>query len=132
MTRHSLIVLLAPVVLAASAALSRAPAKKIILHGITFDPAAAIQSESTPVLDEAVEMLRSEHDVAVIVQDSETEAGQDVELLRQRADSVRTYLETGGIAPERVTTVDLPAPCPPSTEQIDDNLRAPCVELHVD
>jgi OOP family OmpA-OmpF porin len=79
------------------------------ITGITFDTGkATIRRTSLPVLDEAVRVLTEHPSVRIEISGHTDDTGtpeRNLELSKQRADSVASYLEGMGIAPERMTTV---------------------------
>lgn len=76
------------------------------LYGILFDTdAAVIKTESKPVLEEVLRLLKDEPDWALLVEghtDSTGNSAHNLTLSQQRAASVKAYLVAGGIAPTRL------------------------------
>ncbi len=81
--------------------------KKIILRGVNFDfDRADIRPDARPILDEAARILKEEPNVQVDVQGYTDSIGSDeynLKLSRRRAESVRVYLVSQGIASSRMT-----------------------------
>ncbi len=82
--------------------------KKIVLRDVHFDfDKSNIRPDAVPVLDEAVEVLKAQGGVAVIVEGHTDSVGRDAynqKLSLRRADSVRQYLVKHGIPSNRITT----------------------------
>jgi len=82
--------------------------KKIVLRGVNFDfDKANIRDDAKPILDEAVRVLGEAGDVRVSVEGHTDSVGSDtynMGLSRRRADSVSGYLQSHGIAADRLTT----------------------------
>jgi len=82
--------------------------QKIVLRAVHFDfDKAVIRPDAVPVLDEAVEVLKAQGGVAVIVEGHTDSVGSEAynkKLSLRRADSVRRYLVKHGIPADRVTT----------------------------
>jgi len=80
--------------------------KKIVLRSVHFDfNKATIRKDAIPVLDEAVNVLKDEGTVAVIVAGHTDSIGSDaynMKLSRRRADAVRDYLVKHGIPAKRI------------------------------
>jgi outer membrane protein OmpA-like peptidoglycan-associated protein len=78
----------------------------ITLRGIYFDTGkATIRPESYPVLDDAVRVLKANPKVVVEIAGHTDSVGSDsynMGLSQRRADSVRTYLISRGIEPNRL------------------------------
>jgi len=78
------------------------------VYGILFDlDSAVIRAESKPVLEEVLNLLRNEPDWKLTIEghtDSSGSAGHNQTLSLQRADSVKAYLVSGGIAADRLQT----------------------------
>lgn len=83
-------------------------AKRARLYGILFDfNSAVIRPESKPVLDEVLEMLRSEAGWQLTIEGHTDAIGADDRnqtLSRQRAEAVKAYLVAGGVDAARLTT----------------------------
>lgn len=81
--------------------------RRIVLRGINFDfDSSEIRADSAPVLDEAVNQLAANPDVAIVVvghTDSIGSAEYNQRLSVLRAEAVYRYLVNRGIAPERMT-----------------------------
>jgi len=86
------------------------PAKrKIVLRSVYFEfDKSDIRSESRPVLDEAANTLKHEGDVRIVAEGHTDSAGSDLynkKLGRHRAEAVRSYLVSRGIAGDRIRVV---------------------------
>lgn len=82
--------------------------KRARLYGILFDfNAASIRAESRPVLDEVVDLLKSEPEWKLLIEGHTDSIGADdrnMTLSQQRAESVKSYLVEKGIEAGRLTT----------------------------
>ena len=82
--------------------------KKIVLRSVHFDfDKSVIRSDAVPVLNEAVDVLKAQGGVAVIVEGHTDSVGSDaynLKLSRRRAAAVRQYLVKHGIPSNRITT----------------------------
>lgn len=82
--------------------------KKLILRSVHFDfDKSNIRPDAVPVLDEAVETLKAEGGIAVIVDGHTDSVGSEAynqRLSQRRADAVRQYLVQHGIPSGRVTS----------------------------
>jgi outer membrane protein OmpA-like peptidoglycan-associated protein len=82
--------------------------KKIVLRSVHFDfNKSNIRPDAVPVLDEAVNVLKDESTVGVIVAGHTDSVGSDaynMKLSHRRADSVRDYLVKHGIPAKRIRT----------------------------
>lgn len=82
--------------------------KRARLYGILFDfNAAVIRPESKPVLDEVVDLMKSEPEWNLTIEGHTDAIGADernMTLSQQRADSVKTYLVEKGIDAARLKT----------------------------
>jgi outer membrane protein OmpA-like peptidoglycan-associated protein len=86
------------------------PAKrKMILRGVNFDfDKSNIRADARPVLDEAINILKSESGVAVVAEGHTDSVGTDAynkRLSERRARAVKDYLVKGGISASRIETV---------------------------
>jgi outer membrane protein OmpA-like peptidoglycan-associated protein len=83
--------------------------KKIVLRGVNFDTDKSnIRADAQPILDEAASTLKENGDVNVSVEghtDSRASEAYNQKLSERRADSVAEYLEKGGVAKSRLSTV---------------------------
>lgn len=87
---------------------SAAPApRKLVLEGVNFDhDRAALRQDAYPVLDQAAADLKEWGDVKVEINgytDSRGKAGYNLKLSQRRAEAVRQYLISKGIAADRLT-----------------------------
>ncbi len=80
--------------------------KKVRLNNIFFDfDKFELKPESFPELDRVVKILKENSDVAIHIEGHTDSVGTDeynLQLSRKRAESVRNYLLSKGIAPERI------------------------------
>ncbi|MBU1700056.1 MAG: OmpA family protein [Candidatus Eisenbacteria bacterium] len=80
--------------------------KRARLYGILFDTdSAVIKSESKPVLDQVLELLRTEPDWILTIEGHTDALGSDehnLALSQKRADSVKAHLVSGGIGEGRL------------------------------
>jgi len=85
------------------------PVKKIVLRGINFDfDKANIKPEFTPVLDEGVDILKSNPDVKIVIgghTDSVGTPEYNQKLSERRAQSVLDYFAKKGIDKNRMKAV---------------------------
>lgn len=110
--------------------------EKIVLRAVHFDfNKANIRSDARPVLDEAVKMLKEQGSVHVIVEghtDSIGSNAYNMKLSRRRADAVKKYLVSHGIAARRIKTEGFGKTRPVASNDTDEgraqNRR---VEIHV-
>ena len=83
--------------------------KRIVLRGVHFDfDKSAIRTDSRPVLDEAVEVLKENPNVRISVEGHTDTLGTDLyneKLSVRRAEAVFRYLVNHGIAPERMEVI---------------------------
>lgn len=81
--------------------------EKIVLRAVHFDfNKSNIRSDARPILDEAVRMLK-ERSENVVVEGHTDSVGSDaynMKLSRRRADAVKRYLVSHGIAASRIST----------------------------
>lgn len=110
--------------------------KKIVLRSVHFDfDKAVIRADAKPVLDEAVQILKEEGGVAVIVAghtDSIGTEAYNLKLSERRANAVRDYLIEHGIAASRITAEGLGESQPvASNDTADGRAQNRRVELHV-
>ena len=81
---------------------------RVRLYGINFDiDSDIIRDESKPTLDKIVAMLKSEPVMQLIIEghtDSDGNTDHNQILSRQRAESVKSYLVSGGISSSRLFT----------------------------
>jgi outer membrane protein OmpA-like peptidoglycan-associated protein len=84
-----------------------APAKKLVLEGVNFDfDKAALRQEDVGSLDNDVATLKSWGDVDIEVAGHTDSMGSDaynMKLSQQRADAVRNFLISRGVAADRLT-----------------------------
>jgi outer membrane protein OmpA-like peptidoglycan-associated protein len=80
--------------------------RRIVLRGVNFDfNRADIRPDSRPILDQAVDVLRENEDVHVVVEGHTDAVGTDEynrALSVRRAEAVFRYLVNRGIPPERL------------------------------
>lgn len=80
--------------------------KKIVLRGVNFDfDKATLRPDATRILDEAVETLKAEPDVEVLIvghTDSVGSEAYNLKLSERRARAVRDYLVRKGISAARL------------------------------
>ena len=80
-----------------------------VIEGITFKTGSAnILPGSYNVLDRAVQVLKEYPEIKLEIQghtDNRGKADYNRDLSQRRAESVRSYLVSRGIAPERLTAV---------------------------
>jgi len=81
---------------------------RVRLYGINFDvDSDVIRDESKPTLDKIVAMLKSESTMQLIIEghtDSDGDTDHNQVLSQQRAESVKSYLVSGGISSSRLFT----------------------------
>jgi outer membrane protein OmpA-like peptidoglycan-associated protein len=86
------------------------PARKIIAHGVVFEPdATTISSEALPVLSEAAELLGRDGPVMITVGSPTDAQHSDTYrqlLRRRRAKAIRRYMVEDGIALDRIAFSD--------------------------
>jgi OmpA-OmpF porin, OOP family len=113
------------------------PAKqKIVLRSVHFDfDKSNIRADARPVLDEAVNILKNQGNIDLVVEGHTDGIGTDaynMRLSQRRADSVKQYLVQHGISPSRFRTEGYGKRRPVASNDTDDgraqNRR---VELHI-
>jgi len=110
--------------------------KKIVLRSVHFDfDKATLKADATPILDEAVQVLKQEGSVDIVVEGHTDNVGTDqynLGLSRRRADTVRRYLVDHGVAAARITAEGLGESKPvASNDSADGRTQNRRVELHV-
>ncbi|MFN8625691.1 MAG: OmpA family protein [Candidatus Binatia bacterium] len=110
--------------------------KKIVLRSVHFDfDKATLKAEAKPILDEAVQVLKQEGSVDIIVEGHTDSVGTDqynLGLSRRRAETVRAYLVDHGIARSRITAEGMGEAKPvASNDTADGRVQNRRVELHV-
>jgi outer membrane protein OmpA-like peptidoglycan-associated protein len=111
--------------------------KKIVLRSVHFDfNKYNIRPDAIPVLDEAVSILKEDATVPVVVEGHTDAIGSqkyNQKLSEQRAESVKKYLVSHGIAASRIQTIGYGKTKPVASNDTEDgraqNRR---VELHVE
>ncbi len=83
--------------------------KRALVYGILFDTDSdVIKSESKPVLEEVLSILKDEPEWKITIEGYTDATGSDTHnqtLSRKRAESVAAYLKSGGIGAGRLKTV---------------------------
>ena len=110
--------------------------KKIVLRSVHFDfDKATLKAEAKPILDEAVQVLKQEGSVDIVVEGHTDSVGTDaynLGLSRRRAETVRGYLVEHGIARSRITADGMGESKPvASNDTADGRAQNRRVELHV-
>ena len=110
--------------------------KKIVLRSVHFDfDKATLKADAKPILDEAVQVLKQEGSVDIVVEGHTDSVGTDqynLGLSRRRAETVRTYLVDHGIARSRITAEGMGESKPvASNDTADGRAQNRRVELHV-
>jgi outer membrane protein OmpA-like peptidoglycan-associated protein len=110
--------------------------KKIVLRSVHFDfDKATLKADAKPILDEAVQVLKQEGSVDIVVEGHTDSVGTDqynLGLSRRRADTVRRYLVDHGVAAARITADGLGESKPvASNDSADGRTQNRRVELHV-
>ena len=110
--------------------------KKIVLRSVHFDfDKATLKAEAKPILDEAMQVLKQEGSVDIIVEGHTDSVGTDqynLGLSRRRAETVRHYLVDHGVAPSRITAEGLGESKPvASNDTAAGRAQNRRVELHV-
>jgi outer membrane protein OmpA-like peptidoglycan-associated protein len=111
-------------------------AEKIVLRGVNFDfDKSNIRSDAQPVLEEAVRTLKEHGTIDIIAEGHTDGIGSDaynMKLSHRRADAVKKFLVSHGIAADRIRTEGFGKTRPVASNDTDDgraqNRR---VELHV-
>src|SRR5262249_52134715 len=111
--------------------------KKIVLRSVHFDfNKSNIRPDAVPVLDEAVKILKDEGNIPVVVEghtDAIGSLGYNQKLSERRADSVKKYLVSHGIASSRIQTVGYGKTKPVATnDTADGRAQNRRVELKVE
>jgi OOP family OmpA-OmpF porin len=111
--------------------------KKIVLRSVHFDfNKYNIRPDAVPVLNEAVDILKEDGAVNVVVEghtDSVGSVPYNQKLSERRANAVRTYLVDHGIGARRVSAVGYGKLRPvASNATADGRAQNRRVELHVD
>ena len=126
-----------PPPLVAQAAPPPPPAKKkIVLRSVHFDfDKATLKADAKPILDEAIQVLKQEGSVDIVVEGHTDSVGTDqynLGLSRRRGETVRTYLVDHGIARSRITAEGMGESKPvASNDTADGRAQNRRVELHV-
>ncbi|MFN8628359.1 MAG: TonB-dependent receptor [Candidatus Binatia bacterium] len=110
--------------------------KKIVLRSVHFDfDKATLKAEAKPILDEALQVLKQEGSVDIVVEGHTDSVGTEqynLGLSRRRADTVRRYLVDHGIAASRIAAEGLGEAKPvASNDTADGRAQNRRVELHV-
>ena len=127
----------APVAQAAPPPPPAPPAKKkIVLRSVHFDfDKATLKADAKPILEEAVQVLKQEGSVDIVVEGHTDSVGTDqynLGLSRRRAETVRSYLVDHGIARSRITAEGMGESKPvASNDTADGRAQNRRVELHV-
>lgn len=111
--------------------------QKIVLRAVHFDfNKSNIRPDARPVLDEAVQMLKQQGTVAVVVEGHTDSVGSDaynMKLSHRRADAVKKYLESHGVAGSRIKTQGYGESRPvASNDTAEGRAQNRRVELHID
>ena len=110
--------------------------KKIVLRSVHFDfDKATLKADAKPILDEAVQVLKQEGSVDIVVEGHTDSVGTDrynLGLSRRRAETVRSYLVDHGVAKSRITAEGMGESKPvASNDTADGRAQNRRVELHV-
>ena len=110
--------------------------KKIVLRSVHFDfDKATLKADAKPILDEAIQVLKQEGSVDIVVEGHTDSVGTDqynLALSRRRAETVRSYLVDHGIARSRITADGMGESKPvASNDTADGRAQNRRVELHV-
>jgi len=110
--------------------------KKIVLRSVHFDfDKATLKPEAKPILDEAIQVLKQEGSVDIIVEGHTDSIGTEqynLGLSRRRAATVLAYLVDHGIARSRITAEGMGEAKPvASNDTADGRAQNRRVELHV-
>ncbi len=112
--------------------------KKIVLRNVHFDfNKAIIRPDAKPVLDEAVQILKTEEPSAAVIVEGHTDSvgseAYNMKLSHRRADAVRSYLVRDGIAANRIQTEGFGKTRPvASNATADGRAQNRRVELHLE
>ncbi|MFN8627043.1 MAG: OmpA family protein [Candidatus Binatia bacterium] len=110
--------------------------KKIVLRSVHFDfDKATLKADAKPILDEAIQVLKQEGSVDIVVEGHTDSIGTEtynMGLSRRRAETVRSYLVDHGIARSRITAEGMGESKPvASNDTADGRAQNRRVELHV-
>lgn len=110
--------------------------KKIVLRSVHFDfDKATLRADATPILDEAIQVLKEEGSIDIVVEGHTDSVGTDqynLGLSHRRADTVRRYLVEHGVKPSRITSEGFGESKPvASNDTADGRAQNRRVELHV-
>jgi outer membrane protein OmpA-like peptidoglycan-associated protein len=110
--------------------------KQIVLRGVNFDfDKATLRADAIRILDEALQILKDEGSVDIIVQGHTDSVGTDeynMGLSRRRGNAVREYFVKHGIAATRITAEGLGESKPvASNKTADGRAQNRRVELHI-
>jgi outer membrane protein OmpA-like peptidoglycan-associated protein len=110
--------------------------KKIVLRSVHFDfDKATLKADAKPILDEAVQVLKQEGSVDIVIEGHTDSVGTDqynLGLSRRRAETVRRYLIDRGVAAARITADGMGESKPvASNDTADGRAQNRRVELHV-
>jgi outer membrane protein OmpA-like peptidoglycan-associated protein len=98
--------------------------KKVRLNNIFFDfDKYDLKPESFLELDRVVKILKDNPDVSIHIEGHTDSIGTEeynLQLSRKRAESVRNYLVSKGISPERITIFGFGASMPIATNQTEE------------
>jgi len=98
--------------------------KKMVLRNVNFDfDRATIRPDAVAVLDAAVETLKAEGGINVVVEghtDSKGSEEYNVSLAQRRAAAVKQYLVKRGIPAARITTEGIGESQPVASNDTDD------------
>lgn len=98
--------------------------KKIVLRGVNFDfNKSNIRPDAVPILDQAISTLKESSDITISVEGHTDDIGSDEynqALSLQRAEAVRAYLASHGIAASRMTVQGFGESSPVATNDTDE------------